>query len=413
MSASKDGENRIDQARTLIDTSEPSPKVAKVERYALENIIGQPRAVRNAIRALEIYEAGLTEPGMPAMISLFAGPPGVGKTELAFVLARGWIGKLRKAFNGELIEPVTIVNGTEYTERHDISNLKGASKNYVGYDEPTPLMQPLLDRYHGEILLRNALSRFLREKAKKYGKSVNETQATPGEMEKIWESVFGERATPLKKVLLFDEIEKSHRSLWNLLISIMNGKVMTFTNGVTTDFSGTALLMSTNIGEERIQRLLKGQSNIGFSGKSWEDMDEDVQETMLFKIVEEEIKNRFPAPFVSRVKKNIVVFRPLQGEDWRRILDLRLSETSRLFKESGQDRPKLDLVFTDACKDLLIQHGVDTRHGARPMRDTIRKYVLFPLARAVNTKSLESGDRVVVDVDGTGKKKKTVIYKEP
>lgn len=412
---------RIGQGRTLIDTSRPSKFIEDLESRINQRIIGQLRATKIVSRSLEIYMAGLVEPGMPAAILKFAGPPGVGKTEMAFVLSEELIGKPTRKPGEPVISPATVIDCTFFKSPHDLANLKGSTKGYVGYEDEVPLHQHALDRYAMAVAEEKAVKRYLQKKAEqlsKIGKLKAGQRAgmTPDERKLIRREI-ASSDEPFLKVLLFDEIARSHSSLWEFLISMMNGKPISISDGTTTDLTGTILIMTSNINEKGIQDIIKGENRgIGFA-QSLDDIDPEKRDQLIYTSTVKSIEATFPAPFVSRIKKNIVVFRPFTRDDWMKIIDLRINEVSNLFRIGNPEgRPTLRLRFSPECKQLLLEQGIDPQYGARPLRETVRKYLHVPLARILNDAAVESNDTLIFDREKSKSGKKDddriVVYKE-
>ncbi len=393
-------------ARTVIDDA-PSRRIGEIEEHLRSTIIGQDRAIARVLPDFEIDEAGLIEPGMLATLKVFAGPPGVGKTELAYQLMYAWIGTLRRAFDGTAIDPLVKIDGPEFVDAHDIATLRGSTKGYVGYEDDTPLMQENLDRYHWEVLFRNAVSLAMkRAQSRRVAGGGIEKTITGAEANRIVSKIY-DQMEHFKKGLLFDEIERAHRGLWNLLLSIMNVKPMTFTDGRVTDFTRTALLMTSNVGERRLQQLIRG-GGLGFRS-DWRALSPEEQDEEMYKVVREEIQKTFSPAFYSRIRKNIVIFRPLTEAHYGKILDLRLEEITSQFSIGHGDRPVLRIKVTDECKKFLLKKGVRPESGARPMRDVLRSQILGRLARAINKKAFRSEETVIFDYEAKPKPR-VVMY---
>lgn len=405
----------VGHGNTLIDTSHASENITDLEKRINARIIGQSRAVRMVAQSLEIEEAGLVEPGMPAAILFFAGPPGVGKTELAFVLAEEWIGKLARKPGTPIISPATVIDCTFFQSPHDVANLKGSTKGYVGYRDEVPLHQRALDRYHVAIQKVEVEKHYLRNKVEwltRLGKLQPKEKVDLSAEEREWiENQIEKRKKRPKKVLLFDEVTRAHSSLAEFLISMMNGKPIAISDGTMTDLSRTVLIMTSNINEGGIQDIISGRKRgIGLRPPSSpKDEDPNKRDQDIYESTKQEIERSFPAPFVSRIKKGIVVFRPFNEEDWLKIIDLRLGEVSSMFRVGNvEKRPVLFLRFTPECKKLLLKQGIDAKYGARPLRETVRKYLHVPLARILNDDSVDSGDTLIFDRDND----RIVVYKE-
>lgn len=379
--------------RVLIETSVPSPSVADRIVRLKSRIIGQPRAVDAVGQGMEIDEAGLLKIGALAMKFLFTGPPGVGKTQLAYEFAKVWIGELLRDRHGSLIEPITLIDCTQYSDSHDVANLKGSTKGYVGYEDETPLAQHRIDRYAIEVLLHEAEELFLQEKMLR-NPAIKRPRVTPGERSRLLETrVMPDK--PFKKVLLFDEVGRAHRNLWNILITLLNGKPFEFGDGTKAEFARAALFMSDNTNEKEIRDILKG--GMGFR-RDWNEVDPDKLHDVIYRQTLRRIETVFPPAFVSRIRKNIVVFRPLGPDDWRRILDLRLSEIAELFERSvGRSLGKIEIAYSEDCKQFLLEKGIDRLYGARPLEQELEKQVITRIARAVNRGDVRPGERLVFE----------------
>ncbi len=381
------------RGRVLIETSVPSSAVADRIAKLKSRIIGQSRAVEAAGQGMEIDEAELLKPGALAMRFLFAGPPGVGKTQLAYEFAKAWIGDLLRDRDGSLLDPITLIDCTQYVDSHDVANLKGSTKGYVGYEDETPLAQHRIDRYAREVLLHEVEDLFLQEKMQR-NPAIKRLRVTDAERARLLETQVMPQQ-PFKKVILFDEVGRAHRNLWNILITLLNGKPFEFGDGTRAEFSRGALLMSDNTNEKEIQAIIKG--GIGFRG-DWNEADPDKLHDMIYRQTLRRIEKVFPPALVSRIRKNIIVFRPLSGDDWKQILELRLSEVGELFERTvGQALGKIEIVYTDDCKQFLLEKGISMTYGARPLEQELEKHVIMRLARAVNQGAVRSGERLVFE----------------
>lgn len=392
----------LDRTPVLIDTSEWSMKIRAMVHEAKSHIIGQDRAVEMLAQSAEIDEAGLLKPGALAGRYYFAGPAGVGKTQLAYEWAFAWIGRLLRDQRGDLIEPITNIDCTQFADSHQVSRLVGSANEYVGYGDPTPLAQHFIDNYAMQVVFAEELELMKAEVASRKPKSKRNV-ITDDDRRLIAEYV-EEVYAPFKKVFLFDEVDRGHFNLWNLLITIMNGKTFKFGDETTSDFSRGVLIMSSNINEQEIKEIMKG--GIGFKG-DWAEADPEKLQEVIYKQTLKKIEKMFPPPFVSRIRKSIVVFRALSDGEYGQILDLRLGEVEALFaKEHGHKIPKVKFVFTSECKAYLLKKGIDRLYGARPLEQMLEKHVTLPLARAINRQAnihdsseIKAGDTVVFDLE--------------
>jgi ATP-dependent Clp protease ATP-binding subunit ClpB len=272
--------------------------------------------VANAIRR---SRAGLSDPKRPIGSFIFLGPTGVGKTELARALAEF-------LFDDE--HAMLRVDMSEYMEKHSVARLIGAPPGYVGYEEGGQLTEQVRRRPYA--------------------------------------------------VVLFDEIEKAHPDVFNVLLQIMDDGRLTDGKGRVVDFKNTIIIMTSNIGSP----LLQAESL-----KSDRDFDEAAQQ------VQNLLHSHFKPEFLNRVD-DIVVFRPLGKEQLVKIIELRLEDVRRLLADR-----KISLELTDAAKELLFAQGYDPNFGARPLKRAIQKVVQDPLALKILDGEVLHGDHVIVDAD--------------
>jgi len=292
-------------------------KLLQMEERLHERIVGQHEAVVAVSNAIRRARAGLQDPNRPLGTFLFLGPTGVGKTEMARALAA-------LLFDDE--QAMIRIDMSEYQEKHTVSRLVGAPPGYVGYDEAGQLTESVRRRPYS--------------------------------------------------VVLFDEVEKAHPDVLNVLLQIMDDGRLTDAQGRTVDFKNTVVIMTSNVGSHWIAGTLDG----------------DISE--LKKRAMEAVQAHFRPEFLNRIDETIV-FHPLGREHLRAIVEIQLRNVmSRLV-----DR-KIALEVTDAAKDLLVETGFDPVYGARPLRRTIQRMLLDQLAQRVLAGGFTEGD--VVHVDATG-----------
>src|SRR5919112_4443706 len=299
-------------------TQEERERLMRLEEQLHERVVGQEEAVEAVAEAIRRARAGLSDPNRPIGSFLFLGPTGVGKTELARTLA--------EALFGDEAAMVRI-DMSEFQERHTVSRLVGAPPGYVGYEEAGQLTESVRRRPYS--------------------------------------------------VLLLDEIEKAHPDVFNILLQILDDGRLTDSQGRTVDFKQTVIIMTSNLGSDRIQSHARRQ-------ESFEDLKDD-----MLKI----LKNTLRPEFVNRIDE-IIVFRTLDKEQIADIARLLLDRTTRRMK--AQD---IDVEFTEEAVDLIAGEGFDPEFGARPLRRTIQRRVDNQLASMVLSGSLTPGEKVVV---GTG-----------
>ena len=294
-------------------------KLVTMEERLRQRVVGQDAALERVANAIRRSRAGLSDPKRPIGSFIFLGPTGVGKTELARALAEF-------LFDDE--HSMVRIDMSEYMEKHAVSRLIGAPPGYVGYEEGGQLTEQVRRRPYA--------------------------------------------------VVLFDEIEKAHPDVFNVLLQMMDDGRLTDGKGRTVDFRNTVIIMTSNIGSVFLQ-------------------SEGVRSEQEFEEASKQVMNalhgHFKPEFLNRVD-DIIVFRPLGKEQLVRIIELRLEDVRRLLADR-----KISLELTDAAKDLLFTEGFDPNFGARPLKRAIQKLVQDPLALKILDGEVLHGDHVVVDAN--------------
>ncbi len=299
-------------------------KLISMEDRLRQRVVGQDAALERVANAIRRSRAGLSDPKRPIGSFIFLGPTGVGKTELARALAEF-------LFDDE--HALLRIDMSEYMEKHAVSRLIGAPPGYIGYDEGGQLTEQVRRRPYA--------------------------------------------------VVLFDEIEKAHPDVFNVLLQIMDDGRLTDGKGRTVDFKNTVIIMTSNLGSAFLQA----------EGVMSADAFERASE-----LVMNALHGHFKPEFLNRVD-DIIIFRPLGKEQLVKIVDLRLEDLRRLLAER-----KISLELTDAAKELLFTEGYDPNFGARPLKRAIQKLVQDPLALKILDGEVLHGDHVIVDADSkTGK----------
>ena len=294
-------------------------KLVNMEERLRQRVVGQDPALERVANAIRRSRAGLSDPKRPIGSFIFLGPTGVGKTELARALAEF-------LFDDE--HALLRIDMSEYMEKHSVARLIGAPPGYVGYEEGGQLTEQVRRRPYA--------------------------------------------------VVLFDEIEKAHPDVFNVLLQIMDDGRLTDGKGRVVDFKNTIIIMTSNIGSQFLQAE---------SLKSDADFDEAAQQ------VQNLLHTHFKPEFLNRVD-DIIVFRPLGKEQLVKIIELRLEDVRRLLADR-----KISLELTDAAKDLLFTQGYDPNFGARPLKRAIQKLIQDPLALKILDGEVLHGDHIVVDAD--------------
>ena len=295
-------------------------KLIHMEERLHQRIVGQDDAVVAVANAIRRARAGLQDPNRPLGSFIFLGPTGVGKTELARALA---------SFLFDDEQAMVRIDMSEYQERHTVSRLIGAPPGYVGYEESGQLTETVRRRPYA--------------------------------------------------VVLFDEIEKAHPEVLNVLLQLLDDGRLTDGKGRTVDFKNTVVIMTSNVGSQYIaERATRGDA----------DLDEGTRRQLM-----DALRQQFKPEFLNRVDE-VIFFHALSREDIRRIVDIQLGALLRRL----EDR-KIRIDLTDKARDLIIEEGYDPVYGARPLKRTIQRRVLDPLALGVLQGDFKEGDLVRVDVD--------------
>jgi ATP-dependent Clp protease ATP-binding subunit ClpB len=292
-------------------------KLLKMEERLKQRVIGQYQAIQAVSNAVRRARAGLQDPNRPIGSFIFLGPTGVGKTELCRALAEF-------LFDDE--QAMVRLDMSEFMEKHSVARLIGAPPGYVGYEE---------GGYLTEAVRRRPYS-----------------------------------------VVLFDEIEKAHPDVFNVLLQILEDGRLTDGQGRTVDFKNTVIIMTSNLASQFIQDL--GQ-------KERKEMERRVTEAL---------REAFKPEFLNRVDE-IVIFNPLGQEEIKQIVDIQLKRLERMLADR-----KIGLEMTDRAKAFLADKGYDPAYGARPLKRTIQKLIQDPLALKILAGEIGEGDKVAVDSDG-------------
>jgi ATP-dependent Clp protease ATP-binding subunit ClpC len=307
-------------------TESESVKLMKLEDSLRKRVIGQDEAVSAVAKALRRARAGLNDPKRPIGTFIFLGPTGVGKTELTKALTEAIFGDENLMIR---------VDMSEYMEKFNVSRLIGAAPGYVGYDEGGQLSEQV-------------------------------------------------RRKPYS-VVLFDEIEKAHPDVFNILLQIMEDGRLTDSHGRIVSFKNTIVIMTSNIGASEILKMRR----MGFARSSQEDDYEAMKEKQI-----ETLKNTMRPEFINRLD-DIIIFRKLEADSLKKITALLLSELNRKLAENG-----INITFDDNVVDLIIKKGSDVAYGARPLKRTIRKLLEDKLSEDIISGKLKSGSSAIVKVTG-------------
>ncbi len=313
-------------------------KLAKMEDFLSQHVIGQKEAIKAVANAIRRSRAGVAEENKPIGSFLFVGPTGVGKTELAKTLARFMF-----ADENALIR----IDMSEYMESHSVAKLIGSPPGYVGYDEGGLLTEAVRKRPYS--------------------------------------------------VILFDEIEKAHPEIFNILLQILDDGRLTDSKGRTVNFKNTIIIMTSNLGNQIIHEYSIGFRDKKKSPKEQQEKEYKEMEEKIMKILRE----HFKLEFLNRIDE-IIIFHSLSPEELKEIVDLQLKKVEERLAEK-----KIKLEATPKAKELLAKLGYDPLFGARPLKRVIQHLILDEIALQIIEGKIKPGDKIKIDAN----KEKIVIKK--
>lgn len=314
-------------------------------------IVGQQRAVSKLTALYQIFLAGMSSPGRPIGNLLFLGPTGSGKTRVVEAAAEVLFGDANA---------VVKIDCAEFQHSHEIAKLIGSPPGYLGHRETSPMLtQENLDRYQTDL---DRLS-----------------------------------------FVLFDEIEKASDSLWQLLLGILDKATLTLGDNRRVDFSRTVIVMTSNLGAREMSSLIDG-SGIGFLSFGRKKFLEEAHATVdqkIYRVALEASRKKFSPEFMNRIDK-VVVFRSLTEEHLYQILDLELRAVQdRIMRGSGE---KFIFRCTESAKKFLLGEGLDFKFGARHLKRSIERHLVFPFSNLLASGQISLGDLVTVNMEEeTGK----------
>lgn len=305
-------------------------KLAKLEEVLHERVVGQDEAVKAVSNALRRSRAGINEDKRPIGSFLFLGPTGVGKTELAKALAEAM-------FDDE--DAVIRLDMSEYGERHTVARMIGSPPGYVGYDEGGQLTEKIRRRPYSVVLL--------------------------------------------------DEIEKAHPDIFNTLLQVLDDGRLTDGKGRTVSFKNTIIIMTSNIGSDRILEWGTTKQEIGFTdAETTKDKQEDIRQQVTGML-----RDHFRPEFLNRVD-DIIIFHALAKEHLGHIVELQLEAVAKRLAEK-----RITVEFTNKTKKLIAEKGYDPQYGARPLRRAIQDLILDELALQIVENKIKEGDTVTIDAN--------------
>ncbi|HOK17255.1 MAG TPA: AAA family ATPase [Candidatus Paceibacterota bacterium] len=307
---------------------EETKKLMRMEEELRKRVIGQEEAIKAVSRAIRRARAGLSEEERPLGSFIFLGPTGVGKTELARALAEFMFSDENSMIRFDM---------SEYMEKHSVSRLIGSPPGYVGYEEGGQLTEAVKHRPYS--------------------------------------------------LILFDEIEKAHPEVFNILLQILDNGRLTDGRGRTVNFKNTIIIMTSNLGGEYIKEM----TNLGFETENKDQTK--VRNSGLKEKILQSLREYFRPEFINRLDE-IIVFNPLTLEDIRKIVELQFAKINKRLEEKG-----IVLEITEKAKEFIAKNGYDPEYGARPLKRFIEKNILDILADKLINREIKEEARVLVDLE--------------
>ena len=311
-------------------TQDENEKLRNLEKTLHERVIGQNEAIEAVAKAIRRGRVGLKDPNRPIGSFLFLGPTGVGKTEASKALAEALFGNE---------DSMIRIDMSEYMEGHSISKLIGSPPGYVGYDEGGQLT---------EKIRRNPYS-----------------------------------------VILFDEIEKAHPDVMNMLLQILDDGRLTDSNGRYVNFKNTVIIMTSNVGA----RAITDKKTLGFTSKTQDGKDNIKEYEETKKDVMQELKRQFRPEFINRIDE-IIVFHKLTKEEMRQIVDIMLKQVIKRMENQN-----IKIEIEEKVKDKIIEKGIDANYGARPLKRTIQNMIEDKIADWILAGNINKKVKIILDQD--------------
>ncbi len=310
-------------------TQSENEKLKNLEKTLHQRVIGQNEAVEAVAKAIRRGRVGLKDPNRPIGSFLFLGPTGVGKTELSKALAESLFGNE---------DAMIRIDMSEYMEGHSVSKLIGSPPGYVGFDDGGQLTEKI-------------------------------------------------RRKPYS-VILFDEIEKAHPDVMNMLLQILDDGRLTDAQGRTVNFKNTVIIMTSNIGA----RLITDKTTLGFSAVDKKEETQKEYESIK-KDVMGELKKQFRPEFINRIDE-IIVFHKLNNEDIKQIIDIMINQVTKRMQEKGYN-----LEIEDSVKELIAKKGIDTNYGARPLKRAIQNILEDRVAEEILDGNIKQNKKAIIKAE--------------
>ena len=324
----------------VLDPTQTGSQARDLEQNLRRLVVGQDEAIHSVVTTYQTYVAGLCPSNRPLGNFLFLGPTGSGKTRIVEAMAQCLLKNPRALIK---------IDCAEYAHSHDIAKLIGAPPGYLGHRETHALLsQETLSQHHTDKV-------------------------------KI-------------SLVLFDEIEKASDTLWNLLLGILDKGVLTLGDNRKVDFSSAMIFLTSNLGAAEMAAL--STPRLGFHSPTRHDHAQE-HDARLSRIGIEAARRKFTPEFVNRLDK-IVVFKPLGGEELRKIVDIELEAVERRIETAAGSKP-FSLNVTAGAREFLLAEGTDSRYGARHLKRAIERLLVQPLSNLIASGQIQRGDVIRVN----------------
>lgn len=333
--------------QTVLNPTAQSPEVRDFEAGLAARVVGQERAVRRLARVYQVHLAGLSTPGRPLSTLLLLGPTGSGKTRLVEAAAEVLFG-----------DPTAMVkvDCAEFQHSHEIARLIGSPPGYIGHRETEPVItQEALEQHYTD--------------------------------------------TVKVSLVLFDEIEKASDALWQLLLGILDKATLTLGDNRQVDLSRAMIFMTSNLGSAEVNKLMTG--GLGFSATGVEN--DDSLDQKIYHVASAAARRKFSPEFMNRIDK-VIVFRSLREEHLEQVLDIELGRVQERINNSTSSTKPFVFSCTASTRAFLLREGTDKKSGARHLKRSIERYLLFPLSTLLGTGQIDAGDLITVDFDAEASK---------
>jgi len=353
--------NKVDTDVKILKREKRNDQLVRFASHMNKMVVGQPQAIDKLTDSFSRLIAGVHDPESPLLTMMFMGPTGVGKTETVRALAETIFGNKRA---------YTRVNCQEYSAHYNISKLLGSPPGYVGGEIRPLLAQENIDRHHR--------------------KAVEKQTGMVSEAESKLSQLYPAESEKNLSIILFDEIEKAHPKLWNLLLGILEDGTVVLGNNEEVDFRNSIIILTTNVGSEAMGSHL-AQNDIGFStGMSDGRLDRDIEGSAM-----REAKKVFPFEFLNRFD-DIITYHTLKEQHLYSILDILITQVHH--RSLLCSEPFL-LEITQGAKTHLVEAGTDIQYGARPLKRAVEAEIVTPISHYICSDQIRKGDLITVDLD--------------